>query len=193
MSEQANGDFIRRRVDPLSLTWPAASLSQPEYWNRLYIDMRGYSWKYAREILEFEEGVLAQNSWNVDAAQESLEDCESLERLCGLDIGVASTVFALSAAKCAPISSCNGAPGHGEYYPIVVFFSRLPRIADLLESASEAGCGLENSDDGTLVVYAETVKGLLDFARELIARRKTLKSLRKTRKRNMRQLKLSLI
>ena len=193
MSEQASEDFIRRRVDTLSLAWPVAGLSKPEYWNRHYEDMRGFPWKRTRETLEFEEATLSAHSWNVDAAQESLEDCDSLGRLCGLDIGVASTVFALSAAKCAPISSCSGGPEHAELYPIVALFSSLPRVTVLLDSASEASCGLENSHNGTLVVYAEAVKGLLDFARALIARRKTFDSLRKTRKRNVRQLKLHLV
>jgi len=193
MSEQASEVLIRRKVDTLSLTWPAAGLSQPGHWNRYYGDMRGFSWKHARETFEFEEATLSLHSWNAEAAQESLQESDSLERLCGLDVGVASTVFALSAAKCAPISSCNGGPGHNEYYPIVVFFSSWRQVTVLLESATEANCGLENSHDGTLVVYAEAVKGLLDFARALIARRKTLDSLRKTRKRNVRQLKLPLV
>jgi hypothetical protein len=47
--------------------------------------------------------------------------------LFGLDIGVASTVIALSAARCVPFSSCNGGAyggSHHEFHLVVAFYAR---------------------------------------------------------------------
>ena len=45
----------------------------------------------------------------------------------GLDIGVASAVAALSAARCIPFTSCNAGTfggSHAETYPLVGSFAR---------------------------------------------------------------------
>ncbi len=51
---------------------------------------------------------------------------ESDEGLFGLDIGVASAVIALSAARCIPCSSCNGGAyggSHQERHPVIAFYA----------------------------------------------------------------------
>ena len=98
-----------------------------------------------------------------------------------LDLGVGAAVFALSAANCAPISSCSGGPGHHEPYPLVAFYCRRGRVRSLLKAAELANCGLVNGAEGALVVYAEDVGGLLTFAETLVEMKDNLKPLNKPR------------
>ncbi len=139
--------------------------------------MRGVTWKEAKEILKFEEETLAKANWDVHKAEDAMSEEDLFEYLYGLDIGVASTVAALSAARCCTISSCNAGLGHQESYPLVAFHCRPFRLLDILSVAEQVDCGLENGPEGNLVVYAESVKTLMEFARTLIARRKTLAKL----------------
>jgi hypothetical protein len=54
-------------------------------------------------------------------------------------------------------------------------------VLDLLEVAEEAGCGLVNSGNGVVMVYADDVHTMIAFARTLIARRQALRSLKQPR------------
>jgi hypothetical protein len=77
-----------------------------------YADLRGLSWTEAKRVFALESELIGgiEQAMNVDAECESIEDrlYRSAENLHGLDLGVASTVVCLSAAKCIPFASCNG-------------------------------------------------------------------------------------
>ena len=183
ISEDGNHVFIERSVNMSLLAWPSAT--ELEGYNRIYVDLRGMSWRRVREAVEFEEQVLLRFGWNTNSAEEHLGEDGAFESLLGLDIGVASAVLALSAAKCAPISSCNGSTGHLDPYPLVAFFSRARRVPDLLEASEEAGCGLVNGASGYLLLYSSEIRDLLLFARALLHRRDSLSRLRSSPKRRM--------
>jgi hypothetical protein len=95
------------------------------------------------------------------------------DHLFGLDLGVASTVLCLSAARCVPFTSCNaGAFGghHHERYPLVAFFAR-PETADLIVAAgSDAEIGLENGETGCVIAFANDIRDMRRFAEALLNR-----------------------
>jgi hypothetical protein len=93
--------------------------------------------------------------------------------LYGLDLGVASTVAALSAVGCVPFASCNaGAFGglHHERHPLVAFFAKQAAGSLLLACAEESGVGLEVEDTGTLLVYANDIRAMRRFAEVVMSR-----------------------
>lgn len=161
---------IVRLVDKLRLGWPTEDVASSEdgaFGNHAYVDLRGATWEEARETLDGEQRLLGE-------LEEYFEDdanyVELAEILGGLDLGTASVVMALSAAGCVPVSSCNGERGHHEWHPAVAFFSPPALLPDLLGAAADAGCGLENYDLGTVIVYGREVAQLVAFATELIRR-----------------------
>ncbi len=106
----------------------------------------------------------------------------------GLDLGVASTVYALSAARCIPYSSCNAAAfggSHVERHPLVAFFARAPIAKVILTCAEEAGSGLINVNNGSLLAYADTLPTLRRFAETLISRRRDFRAVRLPRRRDV--------
>ena len=171
--------MIQRIVDPSLLEWPSESdLIEEDVFVRGYIDLRGASWEDVSTILEEERRALAQPedevNPGVDIANRNGEEAY-------LDLGVGAVVFALSAAGCAPISSCSGGSGHHEPHPLVAFYSRKGRVRDLLKAAELADCGLLNGAEGTLIVYAEDVGGLLTFTETLVEMKDKLKPLSRPR------------
>ena len=150
MPEDGSHVAIERSVNASRLTWP--SPTDLGGYTRGYVDLRGLSWRNVREAIELEKEVLSRFDWNTDAAQEHFSEDDSFKTFYGLDLGIASAVLTLSAAKCAPVSSCSDGMRHLEAYPLVAFFTRKPRVPDLLEVAEEAGCGLVNADSGDLVI-----------------------------------------
>jgi hypothetical protein len=107
---------------------------------------------------------------------------EGDEGLFGLDLGVASSVVALSAARCIPFSSCNGGAfgdHHEEAFPLVSFFVKPAWVSLLLEIATTANVGIYNSGDG-LVVYGE-ILDMLSFAENMHASRSLSNQLKLTR------------
>ena len=164
---------ILRQVDLDVLRWPE-DWEVDDYGssgNRLYQDMRGFSWDDAASALNLEETVLRSHAWDLTAAQEGLADEDLFWTLWDLDIGVASTVLALSAAGCAPTTSCRGGSGHAQPFPVVKFFCSPAGVPDIMAVASEAECGLVVEADGSLVAYSASICGLLRFARALIRAR----------------------
>ena len=133
--------------------------------------------------LEEELITRIEASANPEDEYDMIEDelYEDPEGMYGLDIGVASAVISLSAARCLPFSSCNaGAFGgnHHEWHPVVAFFSRPEAITLLLDCAKEANTGLNQGDIGNLVVYADDIRNIRAFARELICRSADFRRLR---------------
>lgn len=171
---------IERTVDAARLGWPEPGEAQEESGlgcNREYTDLRRFSWKNARKVLQSEENLM-QEVAALSAEEPSDEFWDDLweergEYLCGLDLGVASTVAMLSAARCVPYTSCNGGcfeeGHHHESYPVVGFYARPPWIPTLVEAAEEAEAGMHNFG-GPLVVYADDIWKMVAFARALSKR-----------------------
>jgi len=174
-----NDIIIDRKVNLKELQWPAESaLATEDYFVRGYQDMRGLTWDDVWETLKLERAIINRYPGDLSDAEESVfEKEEDISCLCGLDLGIASTIVALSAAGCAPIASCNGAPGHHEAYPLIAFYCRKGRVRDILKATEIAKCGLYNGESGALVVYGENVGTLMEFAEVLFSLRESLKPL----------------
>lgn len=90
----------------------------------------------------------------------------------GLDLGIISTVFALYAFKCYPLTSCRGHPddtGTGDC-PKVVFFATPERASGLVRAARASGAGLTNhqTDEGPAVmVNGRNLNDVRKFSVEL--------------------------
>lgn len=177
---------IIRHVVVAPMRWPAKSERGEDAalgGNRQFADLTGLAWSEAADIFEVETALIARIERAPDAEQEYelIEDeLYDGDDLCGLDIGVASAVAALSAARCIPFTSCNASSfggNHAETYPLVGFFARSQQLELLLAAATEAQVGLENSDGGCLVVYANDVRKLRLFAAALIRERNAFDSL----------------
>lgn len=179
---------IVRRVEEAKLRWPEPGEATEDSGlgcNRLYADLRRLSWTQANGVFVREGELIAR----IEISKDSEAECEAVEEefadgdagLFGLDLGVASTVACLSAARCVPFSSCNaGAFGgrHHESYPVVAFFARPQMLGLLLASAVETEIGFENKDDGCVVAYADDVRKLRRFAESLINKRALFRAVR---------------
>lgn len=111
--------------------------------------------------------------------EQDLEDWQSL-LLGGLDIGVAGTVLALSAAGCATSTSCRGHhTGKPSPYevPEVVFWADIQRARAVREVAASTGCCFGVDDEGRASVWAPSVVEIMALAKELAARRETFEGL----------------
>lgn len=185
------GVEIVRQIDSARLSWPEPGEAMDDRnpgGNRRYIDLRNLSWAVARRVIEMEQGCISRietaqdpgeiGSTIAEAMEDQLEWEDLLEEVgpvAALDVGVASTTAALSAAGCIPITSCNaGAYGgwHYEEHPLVVFYARPEAAPLLMECAETARVGLEIDDElhHTLIVYADDIRKMCDFAKALSQR-----------------------
>ncbi|MER9000630.1 hypothetical protein NKH58_22690 [Mesorhizobium australicum] len=172
-----------RKVSAEGLRWPVGAEVETDSGlgcNREYCDLRGLSWTDARQIHALELAMIRK----IESGEEPGEDYASIEDelestdetglLMGLDIGVASTVAALSAARCIPVTSCNGGAfgiPHHEAHPLVVFCARPQQLELLVQGAEKAGVGLVSNASGHLVVYADDIRKMPAFALALIETR----------------------
>jgi hypothetical protein len=179
---------ISRQVGVPELGWPEPGEAADESslgCNRAYRDLRRLSWTDAKNALADEARLIVriENAEDPEDELSAIEEeyDESEIELYGLDIGVASTVVALSAARCVPFASCNGAAfggRHHEVYPLVAFYAK-PASANLLvEIATEADIGIENGEYGCLVVLSDDIRKFPRFADAMIRRRKEFNALR---------------
>ena len=182
---------VERSVALERLFWPEPGEAMDERslgCNRSYLDLRRLPWREAKRVY-FEEGEYIsriEDSPNPDAEYDRIQDelYEDPEGLYGLDIGVASTVAALSAARCIPFSSCNGGAfggSHHEVHPLVALFARPEAISLLLECAERTEAGLSLAGMGGLIVYADDIRNMRNFARAIIARSTAFRHLRFSR------------
>lgn len=146
--------------------------------------MRRLSWTEAKRVLAEEARLIAR----VEAAEDPEGEYEAIGEeeydqdtdLYGLDIGVASTVVALSAARCVPFTSCNGGAfggAHYERYPLVAVFAKRATAALLLEKAAEADIGMEQGSNGCVVAFSDDIRKFRRFAEVLIRSRKQFDAL----------------
>ena len=148
--------------------------------NRNYTDTRGFGWEDVPHVLESERLLLLKlepNPLNKEVWAE-IEHEEEEIFLTGpwphMDLGVNAIVAALCAARCVTFSSCNGGccgDHHHESHPLVALYALPPWIPLLLECAVESGAGIENGENGCVVIYANDIWKMLDFAQALLSRK----------------------
>ena len=182
---------IVRQVDVNLMSWPEPGAAEREdsfgFWigNQSYCDLQGIEWNHAQRIAEVEQECIrfieespnpsdTGSSCVADAALVHLDlDWDEIWSELGaaamLDVGVASTVVALSAFGQIPFSSCNASAFgglHAEDYPLVIFCARPDAVHLLMECAEHSGVGLNNTDGAyhPLMVYADDVRKLRSFA-----------------------------
>ena len=122
---------VERNLKSEQLSWPKPSDAMDDMGlgcNRLYIDLRRFTWSEARRVYEVEGNFIDRivGAMSPEDEYEEIKNDDS-DQIFRLDIGVASTVVALSSAGCIPFTSCNaGAFGgsHNEQYPLVAFYMR---------------------------------------------------------------------
>ena len=180
---------IARDVSFERLTWPRPGEAVDEYglgMNRQYMDLRRLPWSEAKRVFDEETGLIERIEKFTEPEEEydAIEE-ELFDKLDDLDLGVASTVIAVSAARCVPFTSCNaGAYGgrHTEQHPLVGFFARVPMGKLILACAEDCPIGLHTHENGCLVAYADDIRAMRKFAATLIERRKLFRDLRMPRK-----------
>lgn len=179
---------IERTVEARSLYWPApgeAGHDSAVGGNRHYEDMRGFTWTEARRVHELEQQLIGR----IVAADDPDEEYEAIdeelyedpEGLIGLDIGVASSVVALSAARCLPFSSCNGGAFGGNHYeshPVVAFCAKAELVPLLLDCAEIADVGLITDTHGQVILYARDIRAMPAFARAVMDRSSAFREIR---------------
>lgn len=171
---------IERKISQKRLRWPSAGRARDGSGfggNREYYDLRGLLWSDVNDALREELELIER----IEQAEDPDEERELIEEeftedpggMMGLDIGVASTVAALSAAGCIPFASCNGGAFgslHHESYPLVAFCARREHVPLLLEVAEQAGVGIESDEAGEIIVYAHDIRRMPVFAAALLER-----------------------
>jgi hypothetical protein len=179
---------VFRRLDGGSLSWPepgAATDDSGLGGNRAYADLRRLSWTDAKRAFALEGELIDR----IENAEDSEAECdvideelnESDDHLFGLDVGVASTVVCLSAARCVPFSSCNGGAfggRHQEAYPLVAFFAKAQMVDLLVTAATNANIGLQNHASGCAMAYSDDIRKLRKFAGCLIGQRQLFNAVR---------------
>lgn len=175
------GVDIERKISPERLRWPSAAQARDGSGfggNRDYYDLRGQPWSDVADVLREEHELIAR----IEQAEDPDEESELIEEeftedpggMMGLDIGVASTVAALSAAGCVPFASCNGGAfggPHHESHPLVAFCARREHVPLLLEAAERTGVGMESDEMGEVMVYADDIRRMPVFAAALLENR----------------------
>ena len=167
---------IVREIDPKAIrTFENADAEDGILLNHSYIDMRGYSIADAEHVVAEEYELLsaiAAVEGDIERVDELIEQLyEDASELSGFDVGTAGTIFALSAAGAAPISSCNGGllgePGHSSQVPHILFSVELSHLELILSAADEAKVGVINNS-GHVEVFAATIPALNAFAMAIL-------------------------
>ncbi|MDG6953936.1 MAG: hypothetical protein JRN33_02990 [Nitrososphaerota archaeon] len=144
--------------------------------NHEYAYLGPVGWKRFLEVYRIEgEALVCADSKSTtaeefeDLANEKMDrlvwDEEELLDASGLDLGIVSTVFALYAFKCYPLTSCRGHPGDtgtGDC-PKVVFFATPDRAPGLVRAASASNVGLQNYEPGEWPAIMASGRNLTDI------------------------------
>ncbi|MDQ0839183.1 hypothetical protein [Sphingomonas faeni] len=162
-----------------ALRWPSNDqAANGKKWvvNHMYRDLRSFSWQAAGEMLAVEADAMTALSVMTDEGDRArfIGAPRLVSSLRQLDLGVAGTVAALSAARCVPIMSCNaGAFGgrHSEVAPVIGFYARGAAAPLLVAIAAETGVLLRNHRYGDLAVEATTIDRMHAFGRSLFEHR----------------------
>ena len=176
---------VERNLKSEHLSWPKPGEAMHDMslgCNRLYMDLRRLTWSEARRVYKVEGDFIDRivGAMNPEDEYEEIEKGDS-DQIFRLDIGVASTVVALSSARCIPVASCNAGVFGGQHYeqhPLVAFYMKAEVKNVLLEAAEEAGTGLVNANYGSVVVYADDIRKMRTFAASLSGRSSAFRKLR---------------
>ena len=178
------GKFIQD-VDFSSLKYPPnrfLSRAFDKISNHDYFDMRGYDWDSYKMIYEVEKNIIecvdntAKNAKQFEEFIEYIVENDELNssELLGIEAGVASITFALSALGGAPLVSCRGHPKNTypySRYPMVVFYSDKDIAKDLVKLVSETSLGFLDIDtfDGYrgLMLQAKNVVDMMEFSQKI--------------------------
>lgn len=146
--------------------------------NHDYSYMKGIGWKAYKLLSTIEGKAIAF----IDSQTKTHEEFEELadklitdpqwselNKLQGLDLGIASVVFALYAFGCFPITSCRGhpPPTAGARHPLVVFYARPERAPLIVGVAGGSGVGICNEwadSEGALMVFGTNIIDMRKFA-----------------------------
>ena len=186
VSPRIDVDLAEIRPPPMDVIHCEGGLS----FNHDYVYIQGVTWRVFKKLYEVEGRAIAfldsraKNSEEFDELAEELtaeelsvdddwdKDYFDLAGFTIPDLGIASVVCSLYAFKCYPITSCRGHPGErGARHPLVVFFCE-PQVAPLLVGvAAGSHVGMENEyldeADGALIVYAQSIVEMRNFAMDL--------------------------
>lgn len=164
-----------------SLPWDVIHETEGLMSNHEYVYISGVTWRLFERAFELEGKAIeyidshATTHREFEELANSLieeEDWEELDSMVSsalpfLDLGIASTVFALYAFKCFPITSCRGhLEGRGENHPLVVFFPRPELAPTVVGVAAEAGAGMcyVETYPGGVMVYGRSIVDMRKFA-----------------------------
>lgn len=173
---------VRVRIDlnERSLAWPEQGHDLlGESLNPTFSDLSTSTWEETETALAGELHLLngcvrdAESVEHLDQLLKHYLDGDEEEDLSddALEFGVGAPTFALNAAGCFTILSCNGhGAGHGVGYPYVLFCVRPGAVPLLIAAAGEANVGLINGRDGCCEVFSDRMDGLLAFAAALVKR-----------------------
>ena len=110
--------------------------------NHHYVDHRDVTTNAVREAIQVDES-LADMSEDDDLYDEldrrGLSSLEDLNLYSDLDNGMRGAVLAIALAGAVPYSSCSGAEGHSEQFPLIAFWSDEAHAPAILSAASSAG------------------------------------------------------
>jgi len=148
-------------------------ISNHDYWY-----MKGIGWKAYKLVSAIEEKAIAFIDSQTTTHEEFEELADNLitdpkwselNKLQGLDLGIANVVFALYAFGCFPITSCRGHPPSmgGERHPLVVFYPRPERAPFIVGVAAGSGVGICNEwadSEGALIVFGTNIIDMRKFA-----------------------------
>jgi len=149
--------------------------------NRDYHDLRGITWREAKDALGREIDLLSglEPSDTADAFERAVEEIEDVlgdeinPLFWTVDLGVTGLVATLSAAGYVTTYSCRGHPhGRGCAHPVVRLACDRARLEALVSCVTRVGCGLVV--DGLVEVWDRSVAGLLTLAQEILRRRDEL-------------------
>jgi hypothetical protein len=163
-----------RTVDVSRLRWPSSGHLSPvegNLLNRDFQDLSDVTWLETRDAIQLEDSLLDQLVADPEAFEARLDqDTDLYEDTCmtlrGLDIGVASAAFALSAFGCLTFSSDDGRHDKNTV-PHVTFCAKAEHVPTVLRATEEAGCSLRNITDGMLAVESPDMRRLLNLAKIL--------------------------
>jgi hypothetical protein len=134
--------------------------------NRDYRDLRGATLGDAHRVLQEERRLMDQ----LAADEWELAKSEGGPEVEGLELGVASVVFALSVIGCIPFNSCNGGAFGGDHQaegPVVGFHARpdhLKTICDVSGSGDVTLC----AERGALWLSSSSPEAMMSWAASLM-------------------------
>jgi hypothetical protein len=129
-----------------------------------WIDIDDYDrWAaFEQDLLDYEFDL------GDDEAAEDFEDNEVY--FTDIDPGVATTVAALAAAGCCPVTSCSGSSGHYESHPLVLAWVPIHAWPLIEGAAVEEEVCLTGVGGAVLVWHWDDIEKMRAFARNLAQR-----------------------